>query len=147
MVLKNGRTWAKNLIFWLVLESFLSTPSYHLWVTNQVFGKNWGLVKKKIVVSFISITFVAVKLRIFKVCWTNSASMKWSFLGRVWALNPPIWLSLAEIFTGGRLHEDKKSFWRIFQTFWILTEAGRTQILQFWSIFRPNVTPEKPKYC
>ena len=37
-------------------------------------------------VSFIKIAFVVVKLKFFKVLGTDSASMKWSFLGVFWAL-------------------------------------------------------------
>ena len=40
-------------------------------------------------VSFISIVFVVVKLKFFKVLGTDSASTKWPFLGSFWVLTPP----------------------------------------------------------
>ena len=56
----------KKLIFWLFLKGFQVTPSYAQWVTLEFLGKwkvSWRYI---ILVSFISITFVVVKLCIFK---------------------------------------------------------------------------------
>ena len=39
-------------------------------------------------VIFISIAYVVVKLKIFKVFCFDSVSMKWSLFGCFWALNP-----------------------------------------------------------
>ena len=52
------------------------------------------------------IALVVVKLQVFKV--SDSASMKWHFLGGFWALTPQIWSDIAEILTRGSTLGNKK---------------------------------------
>ena len=81
VLLKNGRNWASKLIFCLTLRGLLFTLSYDLRVTLQVsfiIKASWSSI---IVVSLISIAFVDAKLQVFKGFHTDSASMKWPFLG------------------------------------------------------------------
>ena len=51
--------------FWLILIIFLFKPSYTLWVTSQGFAKWKTSLRYKSVVSFISIAYVVVELKIF----------------------------------------------------------------------------------
>ena len=76
----NRRNWAQKLNFWH-FKGFSFMPSYTLQVMPSVFVKRktlWGYV---ILASFSSIIFVVVKLKFLKVFRTDSASMKWPFLG------------------------------------------------------------------
>ena len=95
--------WTKKLIFWLILRGFLYISSDTLWVTPQDFAKLKTLLRYIFVVSFISITYVVLKLKIFKVFWINSASMQWFFLGVFGLLLPLMLFDLAEILTRGCL--------------------------------------------
>ena len=95
--------WTKKLIFWLILRGFLYISSDTLWVTPQDFAKLKTLLRYIFVVSFISITYVVLKLKIFKVFWINSASMQWFFLSVFGLLLPLMLFDLAEILTRGCL--------------------------------------------
>ena len=70
------------------MRGFWFTPSYALWVTPQSSAKLSILWRYIIVVSFISVAFVVVKLKIFKCFRGNAASMKWPHLRGFWALSP-----------------------------------------------------------
>ena len=52
-------------------------------------------------VRFSRKTFVILKLKVFKVLRTNSASMKWPFLGGFGPLLSQIWFTVAQIFVRG----------------------------------------------
>ena len=136
VVLKNVGKWAKNLIFWLVLESFLLTHSYHLWVTNQVFGKLETLWRKKIVISFISKTFGVVKHPWNCPFWREFGS-----------IIPKYGSILLTFSTEVGFMKTKTAFEGSFKNFEFSLKRDVPKILQFWSVFRPNVPPEKPKYC
>ena len=87
--------------FWLILWAFLFMSSCTLWVTLQDFAK-WKTLRCIFVISFISIAFVVVKLKFFKLFGIDSASMK-PFLGFFWPFFPKILFSFAEILTRGGL--------------------------------------------
>ena len=113
---------------------FLFMPSYTLWVTSQNFAKWKTLLRYISVVNFISIAFVVVKLKIFKVFRIDSAFMKWSLLGG----------------------------WKILQNFefrlkWNSNWAPKCNktvnfgcvnaMKLFCSILGPNLPPKIQKYC
>ena len=86
-------------IFWLILKGFWFTPSYTLRVTPQSSGKFYFLWRYILVVSFISLPFVAVKLWMFKCFCGDAASMKPHFCGDggvywFWALSS---LNMAQV--------------------------------------------------
>ena len=87
-ILKNHLKLSQKLIFWLILRGFWFTPSYTLWVTPQSSAKLNVLWRYIIVVSFISVAFVVLKLKIFKCFRGDAASMKLPLLGGFWALSP-----------------------------------------------------------
>ena len=60
--LKSTRNWARKTIFWLILRGFWFTPSYALWITPQSSAKFNLLWRYILMISFISLAFVAVKL-------------------------------------------------------------------------------------
>ena len=70
-VLRNDLNWTKKLIFWLMLRVYLFTSLCTLWDTPQDFAK-W----KNLFHLFISIAYVVVKWKIFKVFYTDSVFMK-----------------------------------------------------------------------
>ena len=61
LFLKNTWNWAKKPIFWLILRGLWFTPSYCLWFAPQSPAKFNFLWSYILVVSFISLAFVAVK--------------------------------------------------------------------------------------
>ena len=78
------KKWSKlgqKADFLLILRVFLFMPSYTPWVTPQDFAKWKTLLRYISVISFISIAFVVVKSKIFKVFHNDSPFMKWSLLG------------------------------------------------------------------
>ena len=72
--------------FWLILWVFLFIPTYTLWVTSQDFTKLKTILGYISVVNFISIAFMVVKLKNFKVSlyWFSIHEMAilGGFLGR-----------------------------------------------------------------
>ena len=128
-------------LFWVAFHEILPQMSSNLYksFSNDAIKKNEFLTRRVfrltvswryiIVVSFISIAFVVVKLRISKVLRTNSTSTKQSFLGGFWALTLPIWSNIAEILTRGSALANKNTVW-ILVLFWMIRvfmEKGRTQ--------------------
>ena len=71
----------KNPICWLILRGFWFTPSYAQWLTPQSSAKFNFLWRYILVVSFISLAFVAVKLLMFRCFGGDAASMKPPFWG------------------------------------------------------------------
>ena len=82
---------------------------YTLWRIPK-FSQTKGIMNiQTIVVSFISVAFVVVKLKIFKVLDTNLAPMMCPFPGLFRPLHPQIWYDFAEIFTRDGTLADKNS--------------------------------------
>ena len=149
--------------FFVHFESFfLFMPSYTLWVTPQDFAKWKTLLRYISIVSFISIAFVVVKLKIFKVFRIDSASMKWPLLGGFGPLLPQILFNLAEILTRCSVPIRKTlclknpsnfEFWLKWNSNWV-PECNKTvnfgcvnAIKHFCSILGPNLPPKNQKYC
>ena len=80
------KIWSKlgDKMFWL--RGFSFTPLYTLWFSPQDFAKWKTLLRYIFVVTFISITYVVVKLKFFKIFCIISESMKGGKLG----LNCPL---------------------------------------------------------
>ena len=145
--------------FLLILKVFTFIPSYTLWVTPQDFT-NWKTLLRYIsVVSFISIAFMVVKLKIFKVFRIDLAFMKWPLFfggggregvrggGRGFGpLLCQILFNLAEILTRHSVPIRKTQYLKNPPKFWILAQMV-FQRLQFCSILGPNLLPENQKYC
>ena len=80
----------------------------------------------------------------FKVLHTDSVSMKWSYLGRFWALTLTNMVQFYHNFHYrynfhySALANKKKVFWRN----WVFMQKGRTQSLHFWSNFNSPFPPE-----
>ena len=127
-------------------ESFLFTLSYTLWVKPQDFAK-WKTLRYKFVVDFISIDYVVVTLKIFKVFRNNWASLKGPLFGvffdpyflRYCSILMKFWPEVVSNKTNILL---KKSFKILYSD---LNETH--QSLQFWSILGPNLPWENQKYC
>ena len=69
------------MIFWFIFRGFLLMPSYAWWVTPQSSAKLnvlWSYITAAIL---ISVTFVTVKLQIFKSFRSDTASMSGPFWG------------------------------------------------------------------
>ena len=98
------------------------------------FTLSWRYI---IVVSFISIEFVIVKLKISKVLRTDLAATKLSFLGGFWVLTPPIWSNIADIFIRGSTLANKNTVWNFFEGFKYLWKRDGREI----STFGPTLTP------
>ena len=124
--------------------SFLFTSYYTLWIATQDFAKwqtslywwNWP------VVSFISIAYVVVKLKIFKVSCIDSASIKWPFFGFFDPYSPMF--DLAEILTTGKpirqTHclKNLSKFWNLFQMESLRGGGGRgARSTPVWGIKAP----------
>ena len=83
--------WSKlrrKLYFLLILWVFLLKPSYTLWITPQDFAKWKTLLRYISVVSFISVAYVVVKLKISKILVLIENPWNSPFLGFL-ALIPP----------------------------------------------------------
>ena len=98
------------------------------------FTLSWRYI---IVVSFISIVFVVVKLKISNVLRTDSASTKWPFLGDFWVLTPPIWSNIAAILTRVSTLANKNTVWKFFEEFEYLWKKEGRKI----STLGPTLTP------
>ena len=79
----------KTLVVWLMLRVYLFTSLYSLWNKHQDFAKWKNLLRYISLVSFITIAYVVVKLKIFKAFCIDSVSIKWFILGIFWALTFP----------------------------------------------------------
>ena len=94
-----------KLVFWLNPSSPHPTSPQH---PHSPTPKLKLLRRYKVVVSFMSIAFVVVKLKIFRVLGTHSAPMKWPFwvfLG----LSSPRGSNLGEILNRERILADKNT--------------------------------------
>ena len=159
------KKWSKlgqKVDFLFILRVFLFMPSYTLWVTPQDFAKWKTLLRYISVVSFISIAFVVVKLKIFKVFRIDSAFMQWPFLRVFGPLLPQILFNLAEILTRCSVPIRKTlclknpsnfEFWLKWNSNWV-PECNKTvnfgcvnAIKHFCSILGPNLPPKNQKYC
>ena len=98
-------------------------------------------------VSFISIAFVFVKLKIFKFFRIDSTAMEWSLFGWFWALLPQILFDLAEILNRDSAPIRVTQCLKSSSKFSILAQMECTQSLQFWSILGSNLLLENQKYC
>ena len=77
-VLRHGQNWAKKLILLACFMSFFGYALLHIMNYRPRFCQMKDLFKIYIsVVSFISIAYGFVKLKVFKVSCIDSASMKW----------------------------------------------------------------------
>ena len=85
----------------------------------------------------MSIAFLIFKLYIFKVFCTNSASMKWPFLGRFWALTPQILPHFPKISTTRSIQGNKNSHLRIFEKLKFLQKRAIPRVCTF----SPTLTP------
>ena len=121
-VLRDGRNWAKKLIFCSFWKFFLFMPSYTLWVMAQDFAKWKTLLRYISVVSFISIAFVVVKLKVFKVFRIDSAFMKRPLFGDFGPVLPQILVNLAKILTRCSFSMKKTQRLKNPSKFWILTQ-------------------------
>ena len=95
-------------------------------------------------VGFISIAFVVVKLKLFKIFQSFSASMKWLWLGSFWPLLLQIWSNFAEVFTRDSILADKKSFWITFEKFEFLRELDGPKVCTFCPTLIPAPLPVSP---
>ena len=95
-------------------------------------------------VGFISIAFVVVKLKLFKIFQSFSASMKWLWLGSFWPLLLQIWSNFAEVFTRDSILVDKKSFWITFEKFEFLRELDGPKVCTFCPTLIPAPLPVSP---
>ena len=119
------KKWSKlgqKADFLLILRVFLFMPSYTLWVMPQDFAKWKALLRYISVASFISVAFVGVKLKIFKVVRIDPAFMKWPLLGVFGSLLPQIFFNLAEILTRCSVPIRKTQCLKNPSKFWILTQ-------------------------
>ena len=105
------------------------------------------LIKIYIIVSLISIAFVVVKFKIFKVFRIDSAFMKWPpFLGFLDPCSLKYYLILLKFWLEVVSNKTNTFFEKSFKILnFGLNE--RTQSLQFWCILEPNLLPENQKYC
>ena len=99
------------------------------------FTLSWRYI---IVVSFISIAFVVVKLKISNVLRTDSASTKWPFLGDFWVLTPPIWSNIAAILTIVSTLANKNTVWKFLKNSSIYGKRKDAKLalwVQLWPLF------------
>ena len=95
-VLKNGPNCAKKPCLFAHFERF--------WVTSQNFAKWKSLLRYTFTISFISIAYAVLKVKIYKVFRINSVSMIWPLFWEVFGpLLLQMLLDLAEILTRGSL--------------------------------------------
>ena len=131
------KKWSKlgqKAVFLRNLSVFLFMPSYTLWVTPQDFAKWNTLLRYIFVVRFISVAFVVVKLKIFKVFRIDSAFIKWPLLKGFGPLLPQTLFNLAESLTRCSVPIRKAQCLKNSSKLWILTQLECTQSLQFCSI-------------
>ena len=79
VALRIGRNWATKLIFWLILRFCFYALLHPMRYTPRYI----------LVVSFFSIAYVILKLKMFKIFCIDSASIKWTLFRIFWALTPP----------------------------------------------------------
>ena len=98
------------------------------------------------VISFISIGYAVVKLKIFKVSWLIQHLWNGPFLGIFWLLFPQILFDLAEILN--RVSPIRQTHClKNPSKLWNWAQMESTASLRFWSILGPNLLPENEKYC
>ena len=130
---------------WLFFRGFSIMPSYALWVMPQLFVKwkvSWIYI---IVISFISVTFVVVKLSIFQCFRGNAASMKWPFLG-------PNSLKYCQILLNISTDVVFKETQTVFEDFWKNWNFYRDErypksarLVELWLPFSPWRRPKSKK--
>ena len=93
LLLKIRRNRPKNPVLGLFFRGFWTTTSDPLGATPTFFVKWKALWRHTTLASFMLITFVVLKLKIFKKFCGNGAAMNWAIFffggGGVWALTPP----------------------------------------------------------
>ena len=143
------KKWSKLGYFWLNLRVFLFTPSYTLWDKTQDFPKWKAFLRYISVVNFISIAYVVVKLKIFKVFCINLASMNWPLFVIFWAFTAPniVWSCWNFDQSKSRPVSNKTN--TVFEKSFKILNFGSNEthlILQFWFILGPNLPlVRKPK--
>ena len=100
------------------------------------------------VVGFISMESVVVKLKLslFNFLYWSTIHEVGPFC-QLWPLLPQILWDHAEILTSSGLQIIQTQYLKNPSKVWNLNQMERTQILQFWSILKPNILLEIQKYC
>ena len=139
------KIWPKKLFFVSFCEVFFM-PSYTLWITLQDFAKWKTLLRYIFLVSSVSIAYVVVKLKCFKVSCIDSASMKWLLFGFFGSYSPNYLFDPDEILTRGnsirQTHCLKNS-----SKFWKFDSNGTHWKFMVLSILGPNILLEHQKFA